>query len=185
MKIKITENDNVKEVEVSLGLSPKSKSVLKALAEKAVNAVLNTSVKAVQKVNLFFDKIAEEETRDFREHMNEVVEQVKEDANRMVENAMRDFLPKKEEKNNTEKATAFLRYLNKLVYYKCHSDSSNKTEEARKFMKSIVYPITPCSIQAFEKVLLLFCQVFFFYYHILKWIMKKLLKPFRLNLIFG
>ena len=60
MKIKITENANVKEVEISFGLSAKNKDFLKSFAEKTINTVVNTGAKAVKKVDeLVKEKITE------------------------------------------------------------------------------------------------------------------------------
>lgn len=87
MKIKITENENVKEVEISLGLSSKSKGMLKAFAEKTKNTVVNVGTQVVKKVNDFVDEIVEEETREAREHMAEIVKEAKEDAQRIVDEA--------------------------------------------------------------------------------------------------
>ena len=133
MKIKITENGNVKEVEFSLGLSAKNKKMLKSFAEKTINTVVNTGAEVAKKVNDFADKIAEEETRDVREHMAEIVKEAKEDAQRIVDEAKLFY------------------YLDSLKLYTC--ENLDSTQEAKKFMKVFKYPLTPCSIQAYKAAL--------------------------------
>ena len=155
MKIKITENANVKEVEISFGLSAKNKDFLKSFAEKTINTVVNTGAKAVKKVDEFIDKVAEEETRDFREHLNEIVEQAKEDAQRIADEAIEKYFNsnKKQCDEIDEDEKNLFYYLDCLNLYICEEYNSDFTQEAKKFMKAFKYPLTPCSIQAYRAAL--------------------------------
>ena len=153
MKIKITENENVKEVEISLGLSSKSKSALKAFAEKTINTVVNTGAQVVKKVNDFADKIVEEETRETREYVDEIVKKAKEDAQRIVDEAReRYFSSSKNQCDEIDKdEKPLFYYLDSLELYTC--ETLDPTYEAKKFIKAFNYPLTPCSIQAYKAAL--------------------------------
>ena len=153
MKIKITENENVKEVEISLGLSSKSKGMLKAFAEKTKNTVVNAGTQVVKKVNDFVDEIVEEETREAREHMAEIVKEAKEDAQRIVDEARERYFASTQNQFDEidEDEEKFFYYLDSLKLYTC--ENSDSTQEAKKFIKAFKYPLTPCSIQAYRAAL--------------------------------
>lgn len=130
MKIKITENANVKEVEISLGLSEKSKSALKAFAEKTINTVVNTGAQVIKKVNDFADKIIEEETSEAREHVAEIVKEAKEDAQRIVYEAMESYFTSEQEHSiqNDEDVNANIS--------KIESDDAINTQDANEDVES-------------------------------------------------
>lgn len=153
MKIKITENENVKEVEISLGLSSKSKDMLKAFTKKTRNAVVNAGTQVVKKVNDFVDEIVEEETREAREHMAEIVKEAKEDAQRIVDEARERYFASAQNQFDEidEDEEKFFYYLDSLKLYTC--ENSDSTLEAKKFIKAFNYPLTPCSIQAYKAAL--------------------------------
>lgn len=174
MKIKIIEKENVKEVEISLGLSSKGKDMLKAFTKKTKNAVVNAGTQVVKKVNNFVDEIVEEETREAREYVAEVVKEAKEDAQRIVDEARERYFAstkkqfdetdendEKVENNLEEKISkipegkifTLAEYLDYTEEYKCIGTMQSYHDMAREFLHKINFPCTNKTVEVFVQML--------------------------------